>query len=826
MIINNFKLAFRHLRRSKVFTLINVLGLSVSLSAFVLITQYISFELSFDQFHENRDVLYRVGLKRYSNGELIETSAKTFTGVRSLLKDNFPEVEAVTGFYKTPANTGFLFRYGGMIRNEPGGWFSADSAFFNVFPSLLLKGDPNTVLKESNSVILSESAAKRIFGDRDPIGQTLERVDDRAEGANFVVRGVMRDIPGNAHFHASIIEQVHDRWPEADVKLWGEGRLSTYVSFSKKVQPEQIEKKLNALLRNLEKENPMVKDADLFLQPITDIHLNSDFKDDLEANGNKSLLFLLGGVGLIILIIAWINYVNLETSRFVQRVKEFGIRRIIGSTKRNLTFQFLIEYILLTFIAVMFSALFIVIVPPYYSTLVGVELNGLELSNLTLWNAALALFLFGSILAGAYPAVFLLKFNPVFAIKGKIAENRSGGKVRQGLVVLQFTTSIVLIAFVLTVDQQLDFMKLVNKGLELETVIAVRNPTAYSDQELTAKHGEFETMANTLKQYPATRSVASSSAIPGAEVGFDYVNFIRRNMGDPYDPTSYKVMFVSSDFIPTYDIELLAGHTFSSPANFTGAAPWDTDNWSSVILNEAAIKHLGFKSVAEAISQEVYFQPFGDWLKCKVVGVIKDYHHEAVKKEVYPTILFHNYSTYQQVYFSIGLNAGSHPQEALHLIENAWKENFPDRPFEYFFLDEYYDRQFKSEAQFQKVFTLFAGIAIVIASLGVLGMTLFEMNTRLKEISIRKVLGASVVGLVVLLSRTNFRLIVISSALAAPLIYYLSKEWLSTYPSRIEFTPWLTFVPLFIVTIVVMLVSGIQTIKAAESNPVDHLKNE
>jgi putative ABC transport system permease protein len=826
MIGNNLKIAFRHLKRSKLFSLINILGLSVGISAFAFIALYISFEMSFDRFHKNGDNIYRIGSKRYSNGELVETSAKTFPGVRKLLKDNFPEVKDVTGFYKTPANTGFLFRHNGVIYNESGGWFNSDSSFFNVFPTLLSKGDAETVLKEPNSLILSERLARKIFGEENPIGQTLDRVDDHTDGSNYTVRGILKDIPSNSHFHVSIIEHIHDSWPESDVELWGEGRLSTYVAFSNDVQPDLVEAKLNALLRTLEPENILVKDTKVFLQPITEIHLSSKCQDDLEANGNKTLLYVLGGIGLIILLIAWINYVNLETSRFVLRIKEFGIRRIIGSRKSNLIVQFLSEYFLLTMGALLFSALIIIYALPYYSSLINISVHHIMGWDLTVWGIALVFFLVGSIAVGIYPAIFLLKFNPVLAIKGKVSETKSGSKIRQALVVTQFTASIVLIACVLTVDKQLDFMKLLNKGVELETVIAIRNPTAYSNQELTDKYGEFEAIENRLLQYPAVRSVASSSAIPGTEIGFSYVNLIKRNLGDPYDATVYKTMFVSSDFISTYHIDLLEGQTFSTPANFNGESPWETENWSSVILNESAIYQLGFKSPAEAVNQEVYFQPFDDFIKCKIIGVIKDYHHEAVKKEVFPTILFNNYASYQQVFYSIGLNAGSNPSETLKQIEKVWKASFPDRPFEYFFLDEYYDRQFKSETQFQSVFVLFASTAILIACLGVLGMTLFEMNTRLKEISIRKVLGASVFGLLLLLSRTNVRLILISFGLAIPLIYYFTKEWLDNYPAKIEFTPLLTFIPLFIVALMVTLVSGIQTIKAAGSNPIDHLKNE
>lgn len=825
MLATHLKVAFRHLTRSKIFTLINVIGLAIGISAFLLIAHYISFQLSFDQFHVNKDYIYRVGLKRYENGELVETSAKTFPGVRALLKENFPEVQSVTGFYKIPANTGFLFRYQGKIYNETGGWLSSDSAFFTVFPSLLLHGNATTAMKEPNSIVISETVAKKLFGDTDAVGQVLDRIDDHSEGGQFTIRGVIKDIPENAHFHATIIQQINDSRPEASVDLWGEGRLTTYVTFSEKIEPDAIEQKLNGLLHQLEKENKLIKDTEVYLQPITDIHLSSHCKDELEANGNKELLYLLGGVGFIILLIAWINYINLETSRFVSRTKEFSVRRVIGSGKLNLAAQYLTEYGCLTIGALILSAVIIIIFAPYYTDLTGIRLQRIALDQPVLWTAAI-LFILGSITAGIYPAIFLLKFDPVTALKGTVSKYRSGNKVRQTLVVFQFTVSIILVAFVMTVQQQLDFMKLINKGIELETVVAIRNPTAYSNQELTMKYGEFETFQNKLLQYPAVQSLASSSAIPGSEIGFNYINLIKRNIGDPYDPAVYKTLFVSADFINTYNINLVAGNTFEVPANFNGTAPWETANWSSVILNERAIRQLGFTSPADALNQEIYFEAFDEPLKCRIIGVIKDYHHEAAKKEVYPTILFHNYATFQQVYFSVRLKEGSKPEESLSQIENTWKELFPDRPFDYFFLDEYYDRQFKSEVYFQKIFTLFAGIAIVVACLGILGMTLFEMNSRLKEISIRKVLGASVLGVAMLLSKTNVKLIAIASALATPVVYILATKWLSNYPERIQLTVWLAVIPVTVIMIIVLMVSGFQTIKTASANPVDHLRGE
>ena len=826
MLTTHLKVAYRHLTRSKIFTLINIIGLAIGIAAFLLIAHYISFELSFDQFHTNKDYIYRVGLKRYENGELVETSAKTFPGVRALLKEHFPEVQSVTGFYKIPANTGFLFRYQGKIYNETGGWLSSDSAFFTVFPSLLLRGNTATAMKEPNSIVISETVAKKLFGDKDPVGQVLDRIDDHSEGGQYTIRGVLKDIPGNAHFHATIVEQINDSRPEQETELWEEGRLATYVTFSEKIQPDVIERKLNVLLDKLKKEHKLVENTSLYLQPLSDVHLSSHCKDELEANGNKGLLYLLASIGFIILVIAWINYINLETSRFVSRTKEFSVRRIIGSGRLNLPAQYLTEYGCLTAAALILSAVIIVSTSQYYFALTGIHPQGLSLNQSLVWVPAFVLFLFGSIAAGIYPAVFLLRFDPVNGIKGGVSKYRAGNKVRQALVVFQFTVSIILVAFVITVHQQLDFMKLINKGIELETVVAIRNPTAYSNQELTTKYGEFESFENKMRQYPAVQSVASSSAIPGSEIGFNYINLIKRNIGDPYDPAVYKTLFVSADFIKTYSIDILAGNTFEVPANFNGTAPWETANWSSLILNERAIRQLGFASAAEAINQEIYFEAFDEPLKCRILGVIKDYHHEATRKEVYPTILFHNYATFQQVYFSVRLKEGSSLQESLSQIESTWKELFPDRPFDYFFLDEYYDRQFRSEVSFQKIFTWFAGIAIVVACLGIIGMTLFEMNSRLKEISIRKVLGASVLGVTVLLSKTNVRLIVIAAVLATPLIYILAKEWLAVYPERIQLTVWLSLLPVAIILIIILLISAVQTIKTASANPINHLRGE
>jgi putative ABC transport system permease protein len=562
------------------------------------------------------------------------------------------------------------------------------------------------------------------------------------------------------------------------------------------------------------------------VMPMLDIHLSSNAMNELEPNGSKTLVVLLAIVGVIIITTAWINYINLETSRFVTRIRSFGVRRIVGAGKSDLAAQFMVEYFCLTFLAMSLSAQ---LAPAMISEIPG--LSGISLWNSTIpdsktWLVAISFFLFGSVLVGVWPALVALKFNPVAALKGKISAQTSRAPVREGLVVFQFVASLVLLGFVFAVATQVEFMDSSNKGVELETVIALRNATAYSGQETSEKFGEFSRLEQKLRQHPGISHVATSSAIPGTEVGFTYVNMIKRNAGDPYDPTPYKTVFANEEFIATYGLQLLAGENFSKPRDYSGAEPWTAENWASIILNERAVRLLGFDSPEDAVNKEVYYRPFDDELKCRIIGVLKDYHHEAIKREIYPTIFFHNYSSFQQVYFSVRMSASMKPSDVLAYIGDSWKEIFPDRPFEYFFLDDFYDRQFKEERRFMSIFSTFAVVAVFIACLGILGMALNESNSRLKELSIRKVLGATTSNLVLLLSRRNLRTLAISLGIATPLIYVVVQQWLSIYPVRIDFSFLFIVVPLLIILTMVTVVSGFQTMRSANSSPLDHLKGE
>jgi putative ABC transport system permease protein len=817
MLRNYFKVGFRHLMRSKVFSIINVLGLSVGIVAFVLIVQYVSFEMSFDKFHKNSEEIYRAALEFHEDGELKNTTAKNYVKMSVMLREHLPLIKDITGFTKMPANTGFLFSYQNKIFNEGGGFLYADSSFFKVFQSLLVRGAAEKALDDKHDLVISESMAKKIFGDSDPLGQRIGNLGENGDELGYVVSGIFKDIPENAHFHANFVGVVNfEEWENLDT--W-HGFLHTYIVLPHGTDLSRVASQLEGLNKELEKAHPKTKGAKVMLQPIADIHLHSHLSDELEAGGNKNLVYILLAIGVVILMIAWINYINIETARFINRAREVGIRRIVGSGKTDLAIQFLVEYAMITFVSAVTACVMLQLIFPQFSFLTGIPISRLQFFSPLVWLSSCGLFVVGSTLVGIYPALFLLKLDPMSTLKGKISGSMRGRTMQKSLIVIQFITSISLIAFLMVIFQQVDFMRMSNRNIELDQVISLRNPTAYMSQQNDEKLRDYKTLENKLLQNSAIKGVATSSAIPGAEIGFTYVDLIKRNLGDPYDPTRYKTLFIDYKFIPVYGLKLKAGRNYSEQNG-------EDENWATLILNESAIRVLGFSSAEDAIGQDVQFMAVEKWDKYKIVGVIEDYHHEAIKKEVYPTIFFLNHNIGQQVYYSIQLSAGSNPQDALAYIEKAWKEVFPQKPFEFFFLNDYYDQQFKSELHFRRIFTLFAGIAIFIACLGILGMTLFQANARLKEISIRKVLGASAANLIALLSRENIRLVVLSAILAMPLIFIAANEWLSSYPERIEISAIFFLAPIAIILLTVILTSFFQTLKAAYTNPVDHLKHE
>jgi putative ABC transport system permease protein len=817
LLTSYFKFGWRSLLRSPMFSLINVSGLSVGLVAFFLILHYAAFEMSFDRSWKNYDRIYRIAYRQAENDRVKTTSAKNLIGIRSLLSENFPEVEAHTGFWRIPANTDYVFRHDGQTFMEPGEYIFADSNFLKVFPGLLVRGEEATILNDHHNLIISESLSEKVFAGKDPIGQPIEDiVDPGNDGTEHVIAGVMRDFPPNVHFDAAIISFMGHSWDTVS-NYWAEPSFYTYARLAKGTDTKKFEKRLNMLLSEKVGELPGMNGTQAFLQPITSIHLDPQLGDEYQNNGSPALVYVLLLIGGIILVIAWINYVNLETAQFISRSREIGIRRVIGSSRSSIALQFLVRYACLTAMACVVSASALFLILPFFAQLTHIPSEAIAW-NLQILLTGAAVFAGGSLLVGVYPAIFLTRLKPAESIKGQYVD-KSSGLFRKSLVVVQFTVSIVLIALVLVISRQVDFMRISNKHVDVDHVLAVKNAFAYADDEFLEKRKQFIGLETKLKEAAPVSMVCSSSAIPGTEIGFTLVNEIHRRKGDPYSPTRFKLLFIDYNFIPLYGLKLLAGRNYTELDE-----PADA---SAIILNEQSIRALGFASAEEAVGQTVHF-PLWPWMSpdSRIVGVVEDYHHEAIKRPLMPMIFFLNRSSFQQVYFSIRFDAGTNPHEALASVASAWKQFFPDRPFEYFFLDDYYDRQFKSELQFGLVFGIFASVAVVLSCLGILGMTLFEATVRLKEISIRKVLGASLANVIRLLSLEHLRVVLISGVVATPVAWWCASEWLVNYPAQVSLAAWIFVTPIAIVGFLLLITSGLQTWRAAQTNPVDHLRRE
>ncbi len=805
------KYALRHLFRNKVATAINVSGLTVAFSAAFLILQYLDFELGYDRYLPEHNEVYRVASELSENGSP-RTTATSYYGVANWAPENFPEVEAATRINRWPANTGFLIEADGKLYNERN-YMMGDKGFFKVFPSMLIAGNPETCLAAQENIVISDRLAEKIFGTTDIVGKSI--TNPGWKGHSFAVTGVFHHTPANSHLDADIIytyEWIPDLGDEWKVTTWN------YIRVSPGTDIEKLQEKLNkAVVKMLPDPNVTVR---LILQPHSSIHLYSNIEDELEAPGNITNIFIVIGALIMITLVAWINYVNLETARFIKRLKEVGIRKIIGSSRKTLLARFFMEFLLVTIVSAVLAVVLVAAIFPWFGYVTGLPLTTVNFSVKSMWIAASVVIIAGTFIVGTLPFVSLININPINSLKASSPLARRPF-TRASLLTFQLVASLTLMALVVMVSLQLDFMRNVKMNFDTSNVITVYNPSNYTWREDSLRKDKNEVFRNKLMEIPSVSKLTTSSAIPGEQIGFTYTDLAKRELNDPDRQIHYKVMYIDYDFIPLFGLELVAGRNYS---------PEFTDK-SCLVLTEGAVRELGFSSAEEAVNQQIYFQEEDDfsdwdWHKWTIIGVVKDYRHESIKTHANPGIFRLHRNKGQMVYYSIKLESNSNVSETLSAVEHLWRETWPGKPFEYFFMDEHYDQQYKSEIHFSRVFFLFAGIAVFIACLGVMGMSLFEANARIKEIGIRKVLGAEVKNIIVLLTKDSFRILLLSSLITLPLVYVMSDRWLSGYPEHIEFSPWFLAVPVVIMVALVCSVTLTNILNAASRNPVDSLKHE
>ena len=798
MFKNSLLTAWRSIIKNKVYSIINILGLAVGMAAFLLIALYARHEINYDGFHENKDNIYRVQQNRYNKGELTTQWAAGCAGIGPALKENFAEVEEFVKLH----GTNVVLQFEEKVFKEERTYY-ATSNFFEVFSVKLIEGIDSLVLREPYSVVLSKSSAKKYFGDQDPIGETIKQ-NGRTE---FTVTGVYEDISSQSHMAADMLysfESFVDMTNEGARDRWDWDGFYTYVTLLPNTNQKDFEAKIPDFVvakwgEEMAQSNHAMKFS---LQPIKDIHLYSDYMYEMKANGDGKATYFLLIIAFFIIIIAWVNYINLSTSKSMERAKEVGIRKVLGSMRQQITRQFLTESFLLNFLAMILGFILMVAILPYFRTLSGINLT-MVFTDGFLWLTLVVLFIVGGFLSGLYPALVLSGFKPATVLKGKLSGASGGVVLRKSLVVFQFIASLVLMVGTVTVFEQLQFMKNQDLGVNIDQTLIVKGPnitdSLYNDNFLAFKHA--------VSNYSAVATVASSTSIPGSQPGWN-AGGIRLIEQPETEGNQYRIIGVDGDFIGAFGLEMLAGRMFDEER---------TQEHQNVLFNESAVKLLGF-TPEEALQREIFF--WGDTFK--IVGVLKNYHQESLKKSFEPLVFRYMHAA---GFYSIKVQS-TNMSETIELVEEEWQAMFPGNPFEYFFLDDHFNQQYKAELQFGKVFGLFTGLAIFIACLGLFGLASYTTLQRTKEIGVRKVLGASVPSILMLLSKDFSRLIIIAIVLSTPVSWYLIHQWLLGFANKIYISWWLFGLPALVLMFVALATVSFQTIKSAQTNPVQCLRDD
>ena len=800
MFKNYLKIAFRNLLRNKLFSTLNIMGLVIGMVACLLILQYVQLETSYDSFHNNVEQMYRVRCDDYQNGQLAAENAKNYMSVGKLMTQDYSEVlNSMVIFQKRQAMLAYI--KGNKRFKDKDLYFVADN-FFEFFSFNLIQGNPQEALKAPKCVVLTEKMAKKYFGNENPMGKTLELNGQE----NFRVTGVVQNPPVNSHLQFNFLLSIHDVLKEYKEKKreWTWTNFHVYVRLKSGTQPEKVEAKLPAIAQKHIKHANTVK---MHLQPLQDIHLNG-YSSELSPAGDAQAIYLLLVIALFILVIAWINYVNLATARATDRAREVGIRKVVGAYRRQLIVQFMGEAFLINLLAGAFTVLFSDLLLPVFERFTGKELSFSLWQQPAFWIIFGGMFVLGVLFSGLYPAFVLSGFKPVTVLKGKIIRSRQGVVLRKGLTLFQFTASIILIGGTILVYKQLNFMRNQDLGLNISQTLIIEAPRN-EDSTLQVRYNSFR---QKVKQLAQVKSFVSSSSIPseGFSAGVTGVK-LKGQRGDGF---LQSVTWIDEQYIPAYEMKILAGRNFAANAN--------AENAKQVIINEASAKKFGY-SPKDILGKKVTGYGLNGVRAFTIIGVVRDFNQLSLKKATGPAVMHYNKNPMD--YYSVKVSAAN-VQQTIAAIKKGYLESFPKNTFEYYFLDSAFDAQYKADERFGEMFALFSGLAILVACLGLFGLASFTLLQRTKEMGIRKVLGASIDSLMILLLKDFLKPIVLAGLLALPLLYWGGTEWLKNYAYRLSVGWWLFILPLLVVVFIALLTVGFQTLKATRNNPVDSLRYE
>ncbi len=806
MFKNYLKIALRNLLKHKSYSLINVVGLAVGMASCILILLYVQDELSYDRHHEKAEQIYRVTREWFnSDGSSSLHLGHVAPPIGPLLKNDFPDLLQVIRLNET-GNT--LLRHGDKVFQEER-FFFADPQIFELFTLPLLKGDPKTALVDPNGVVITPAMATKYFGTVEPLGKVLN-IDNQAD---LKVTGVMQELPTASHFHCDFIgsmkllEQVYG---ENEFKNWGSNNYATYLLFPENYPTANFTKAIPAFIgRHHPDGEEAIPKTTLRLQRLTDIHLHSHLDSEIEANGNIVYVYIFSAIAFFLLLIACINFMNLATARSANRAREVGLRKVVGAERAQLVKQFLGEAIVLAFIALLLALVLVEIALPKFNAFAGKQLAIGAQSALSLLLGLIGITLFVGLVAGSYPAFFLSRFQAVKVLKGeKIGSTKS--RFRSALVTFQFAVSIILIIGMSVVYNQLEYCRAKNLGLNKEHIIVL---PIDSGNEIARRYPD---MRNQLLQHPNVSGVAASKRVPSGRLldssGGKLVD------GEKSTPLEFRIANVRVDhaFIPTYGMHMAAGRNFSTE--------FPTDSTQAFILNETAVKKIGWPSAEAAIDKPF---EYGN-RRGRIIGVVQDFNYESLHQPITPIVMFIAPQSFNSIAVKIRPERAQDLPATLEFLKQKWQEYRPNYPFTYAFLDERYEQLYQSEHRLGEIFGTFSALAVFIACLGLFGLASYTAEQRTKEIGIRKVLGASVSNLVLLLSKEFTRLVLFATLVAWPISYYAMHRWLQEFAYRIELNQQtVAFLAAAVLAFVIALATvSFQDIKAALSNPIKALRYE
>ena len=811
MIKSYLILAIRNLLKRKIYSLINILGLAMGIGACVVILIYVKFELSYDNFHHNGDRIFRTVSTYYNGTELRGVYPLSDFKQGPALLSEFPDIKSYvrTHYVHGGAVVSNEFNSGNAIRFNEYNMQYADSSFFDIFTYDVIEGDLRTALDNPTSMVITESTAKKYFGaSKGVVGKTLIISGSWWTSGDYTITAVIKDVPQNSDFSFGFLLSMHDLLRTDQYKNSNgngtEGNFVTYIELNSLTNLAELKQKASDFIGRFHGEELRKSNSKgmLTFQPIKDIHLSPGLDLEFSPTMSVNTIYFFGLISGFILIIAWVNYINLATARATERAREVGIKKAIGVQRNQLISQFLFESVLLNFASVAFAIAMAYMLTPTLGQIIGKSIF-LDFSDSTLWILLTTIFLLGSFVSGAYPSFVLSSLKTLTTLKGGVDKMSKGFSLRSALVVFQFTSSIILISGAFAIYRQVFFMQEGNKGFDSNQILVVSGPGQSENNEI-----HLESLKTELRKNSFIQNVATSEAIPGG--GVNWGTGIRKVGASKEESQGGGIIYVDPDFIGVYKMNIVSGKI------------WDyniASDMQSVLINEAAVKAFGFSIPEKAIGEKIIAG--NDTFK--ILGVLENYHWNSLKSAHTPFVLAAQRISHKN--FSIKLSGKNH-SPSIEAIEKQYKAIFPNSPFEYYFLDDFYDNQYKDEQQFQKIFSAFAVLAITIACLGLWGLALFVTNQKLKEISIRKILGASPKRIFYFLSFYFLKPILIASAFAIPFAWIGIDRWLESFAFRIKMSTDLFILPILLLSVVAFGTIVIHVLRASVINPVKLLRSE